>query len=120
MKNIFIAREVLLVEIERRCHLDADCNARTRVGLTKAEAREYCGFTCERCERWNDDVLMERDVPEWWEELALTGLDGLRRLRPTTDAEPGEVVKRLSDNYRAGLAAQRPGEDEDAALDADD
>jgi hypothetical protein len=101
MKNIFIARELLLVEIERRCGVDADCNARTRVGLTKEEARAYCGFTCERCERWNGDVLTERDVPEWWEELALTSLDGLRQLRSTVAAEPGEVVKRMSDNYRA-------------------
>jgi hypothetical protein len=119
MKNIFIARELLLVEIERRCGLDADCNARTRIGLTKAEAREYCGFTCERCERWNEDVLTERDVPEWWEELTVTGLDGLRQLRSTADAEPGEVVKRLSDNYRAELAehelseAATPEEEDD-------
>jgi hypothetical protein len=119
MKNIFIARELLLVEIERRCRLDAHCNARTRVGLTKAEAREYCGFTCERCERWNEDVLTERDVPEWWEELTLTGLDGLRRLRSTAEAEPGEVVKRLSDNYRAELAEEHEG-DEAATLEDDD
>lgn len=100
-KNIFIPREVLLIEIERRCALDADCNARTRVGLTKQEAREYCGFTCERCERWNEDFLTERDVPEWWEELTITGLQTLRESRtPELPDEPVEVVTRLSENYR--------------------
>lgn len=99
-KNIFIPREVLLVEIERRCAVDADCNARSRIGLTKEEARAYCGFTCERCERWNEDFLAERDVPEWWEELAVTGLTALREPRTPDRDEPGEVVKRLSENYR--------------------
>lgn len=98
--NIVIPREVLLVEIERRCHVDSECNARTRVGLTKEEARAYCGFTCERCERWNEDVLTERDVPEWWEELAVTGLSALREPRPLMPDEPGEVITRLSNNYR--------------------
>lgn len=99
-KNIFIPREVLLVEIERRCAVDADCNARARIGLTKEEARAYCGFTCERCERWNEDFLSERDVPEWWEELAVTGLLSLRAPGTPEQEEPGEVVARLSENYR--------------------
>ena len=103
-KNIFIPREVLLVEIERRCNVDADCNARNRTGLTKEEARAYTGFTCERCERWNDDTLTERDVPEWWEELFVRGLQGLREPRSTEAEEPGEVVMRLSNDYRK----QRP------------
>lgn len=98
-KNIFIPREVLLVEIERRCALDSDCNARNRIGLTKEEARAYCGFTCERCERWNDDMLIERDVPEWWEELAITGLSALREKQHMEADEPGEVIARMSDNY---------------------
>ena len=71
--RIVIPREVLLVEIERRCR-DAACNARNRVGLTKAEARAYCGFECERCGQAWDDALSERDAPEWWEELTVTGL----------------------------------------------
>ena len=99
-KNIFIQREVLLIEIERRCRVDANCNARSRIGLTKEEARAYCGFTCERCERWNEDFLAERDVPEWWEELNVTGLKTLRELRQPDGDDPGEVVKRLSENYR--------------------
>jgi phage FluMu protein Com len=59
-------RELLLTEIERRCR---NCDARVRPALTKAEARAYRGFECERCETWNDDDLTERDVPEWWGEL---------------------------------------------------
>ena len=66
--KITISREVLLVEIERRC-LDPQCGERTRLGLTKAEARAYRGFACERCGRWNDDELTQNDIPEWWEEI---------------------------------------------------
>ena len=105
-KNILIPREVLLIEVERRCAVDAECNARTRIGLTKEEARAYCGFTCERCERWNEDTLTERDVPEWWEELTITGLQTLRAPRPPLTDEPGEVITRLSDNYRADVRGQ--------------
>jgi hypothetical protein len=68
MKRIVTPRELLLVEVERWCG-DHTCNARTRLSLTKAEARVYTGFECSRCERWNDDSLTERDIPEWWEEL---------------------------------------------------
>ena len=99
-RSIIIPREVLLVEIERRCGVDAECNARARIGLTKEEARDYCGFTCERCERWNEDSLTERDVPEWWEELVITGLSTLRETRTPERDEPGEVITRLSDNYQ--------------------
>jgi hypothetical protein len=106
-RSIVIPREVLLVEIERRCGVDAECNARTRIGLTKEEARAYCGFTCERCERWNEDVLTERDVPEWWEELAITGLSGLRELRAPLTDEPSEVITRLSNNYKTEAREQR-------------
>ncbi|HEY0080477.1 MAG TPA: hypothetical protein VGB73_17855 [Pyrinomonadaceae bacterium] len=97
--GITFRRDVLLVEIERRCG-DALCNARARIGLTKDEARVYQGFECERCERWNEDVLSERDIPEWWEELKLTSLDGVRALQDASTAEPGEVVTRLSDAWR--------------------
>ncbi len=110
--RIIIPREVLLVEIERRCR-DAACNARTRVALTKEEARAYCGFECERCEQEWDDVLTERDVPDWWEELTITGLHALRG-NPEGD-EPGgagEVVERMSEDYRrARGSAEGTGEE---------
>lgn len=66
--SIQIEREVLLFEIARRCNF-ADCNQRVSVGLTKAEAFEYHGYECSFCERWNDDALAERDVPDWWDEI---------------------------------------------------
>jgi hypothetical protein len=97
--NVFIAREVLLVEIERRCR-DPLCAQKTRIGLTKQEARAYCSFECEQCGKRFDDVLSERDVPEWWEELTITGLHALRENQTGTSAEPGEVVTRLSENFR--------------------
>jgi hypothetical protein len=97
--KIVIPRDVLLVEIERRC-MDTDCNAKTRIGLTRAEARTYSGFECERCKRSWDDALTERDVPDWWEELAITGLYTIRDDRPQSQAEPGEVVARMSNQYR--------------------
>jgi hypothetical protein len=107
-RSIVIPREVLLVEIERRCAVDKECSARTRVGLTKEEARAYCGFTCEHCERWNEDMLIERDVPEWWEELVITGLSALRKASAPGASDPGEVVKRLSDNYQAEVGGGSP------------
>jgi hypothetical protein len=61
-------REVLLIEIERRCKF-ADCGVRNRFGLTKAEAIEYRGFECRQCKRWNDDVLNYTDTPDWWDEI---------------------------------------------------
>lgn len=61
-------RHVLLFEIERRCSF-ADCNQRMRVGLTKSEAFAYQGFECTDCERWTNDSLTQRDVPDWWDEL---------------------------------------------------
>ena len=95
--RIGTTRELLLVEIERRC---AECNARVRPGLTKEEASSYRGFECERCERWNDDDLSERDIPEWWEELKITGLAGLREQGNCEAYEPSEVVKRINDACR--------------------
>lgn len=66
-------RVVLLVEIERYCQLP-DCMKLNRIGLTKAEALTYTGYTCERCGQWNDDELSEKDVPDWWEELKTADL----------------------------------------------
>ena len=102
-RRIVIPRDVLLMEIERRCQ-DAQCTARTRLGLTKDEARVYCGFECERCGQFWDDLLTERDVPEWWEELTITDLYTVRENRPGAPEEPGEVVKRMSENYRRNQA----------------
>lgn len=99
-KGIIIPREVLLIEIERRCRAPL-CNQRVRVGLTKEEARLYCGFDCERCERHWDDLLSERDVPDWWEELAVTGLASLRDKQSANEHdETVEPITRLSDAYR--------------------
>lgn len=106
-KSMMFPREVLLIEIERRCTVAA-CGARTRVGLTKEDARGYTGFECERCESWNQDVLTERDIPDWWEELILTSLEGLRPVASLDNVEradgggAGEVVARLSDAWRRG------------------
>jgi hypothetical protein len=98
---------VLLIEIERHCS-DQHCNARTRIGLTKEEARLYDGFECERCELWQADGLSERDIPDWWEELTITGLDTIRSANnsaadtPETKeaGEGGGVVARLSEAWQ--------------------
>jgi hypothetical protein len=118
-QSLVFPREVLLVEIERHC-ADTSCNARTRVGLTKEEARLYDGFECERCERWNEDGLTERDIPEWWEELTITGLATLRGKPagddiPRTDeaGEGGGVVARLSEAWQS--KARREGRGAKAA-----
>jgi hypothetical protein len=58
-------REVLLVEIERYCSFP-DCGARNHIGLTKAETIEYRGFDCSKCQRWNDGIIGNDDVPESW------------------------------------------------------
>jgi len=65
---MFIPREILLVEIERRCFFP-DCNARTLVGLTKQEAGGYRVFDCAACKRWNDDNLRDKDVPHEWNAI---------------------------------------------------
>ncbi|MCA1634166.1 MAG: hypothetical protein LC802_10845 [Acidobacteria bacterium] len=101
-KRILFPREVLLVEVERRC-AEPSCNARARVGLTKDEARAYTGFECERCGLWREDALSERDVPDWWEELKITGLDGVRLLAESEGPRgggPGEVVERMSEAWQ--------------------
>jgi len=72
-QNRFVVpRQVLVVEVERRCQ---GCQARNFIGLTKDEASEFCGFRCERCEQWSEAFLLERDVPEWWKELQLESFD---------------------------------------------
>jgi hypothetical protein len=76
-KRIIFPREVLLIEVERRCG-EPLCGARMRVSLTKAQARAYTGFECGRCGRWYADALSERDIPEWWEELNVASLRGLK------------------------------------------
>ena len=111
-KQIIVPREVLLVEIERRCRVSG-CAAKNRVGLTKIEAYVYRGFECERCKCWNEDYLSERDVPEWWEELAVTGLPGLRGEAGDGGAfAHGETVLRLSGNYRQLMDAQNSSDSE--------
>jgi hypothetical protein len=67
-KPLIIPREVLLVEIDRRCSFP-DCDNRVGIGLTKQEAADYLGFECEHCKRWNDDKLSQRDIPDWWSEV---------------------------------------------------
>jgi hypothetical protein len=110
MKKIVFPREVLLVEVDRRCGGEG-CGARARVALTKEEARSYTGFECERCGHWNDDALAERDIPDWWEELKITSLDALRPVVPPRGGwvdETAGAVERLSDAWgRLG------GEDEE-------
>ncbi len=104
-------REVLLVEVDRWC-ASAACGARTRVALTKEEARSYTGFECGRCGRKNPDALAERDIPEWWEELKITSLDGVRE-RPAPgagDDGPGEVIGRMSAAWKS-LGGGAGGED---------
>lgn len=118
--RVIFPREVLLVEVERWCG-DHACNARTRLSLTKDEARAYTGFECVRCERWNDDALVERDIPEWWEELKVASLEGLRPPRRAAGAsaagETGEVIERMSDAWK-GLGEAGASEDVDADVDA--
>ena len=117
--KVVFPREVLLVEVERWCR-DHACNARTRLSLTKDEARAYAGFECARCERWNDDALAERDIPEWWEQLKVASLEGLRPPRGAgvpSGGEAGGVVVRMSDAWM-GLGAAGAAEDADAGAEA--
>jgi hypothetical protein len=39
------------------------------IGLTKSEAARYVGFECNHCQRWNDDKLTPKDIPDWWDEI---------------------------------------------------
>ena len=107
-----LRRELLLVEIERRC---PECGARVCLGLTKAEARTYRGFQCERCEAKTGDVLTERDVPEWWDELMIRSLDRSENAADSSNTyEPESPVARLNE------AARRTGEDFREAKTRDD
>jgi len=63
--RLHFPREVLLVEIERRCAFP-DCEFRNRLSLTKAEAIEYRGFRCDRCDRWNDYAVTREELPSSW------------------------------------------------------
>ena len=129
-KRIVFPREVLLIEVERRCG-EPLCGARTRVSLTKAQARAYTGFECGRCGRWYADALSERDIPEWWEELNVASLRGLKPQRESLKPAPeisrafkneeeddeedeAEAVKRMSDEWR-----RLGGEREAAPVDAE-
>jgi hypothetical protein len=67
-KQIIFSRTVLLIEIERYCFFP-DCKGKVTIGLTKQEAIDYVGFECTLCQRWNEDQLEKRDVPEWWSEI---------------------------------------------------
>ncbi|HEY0083974.1 MAG TPA: hypothetical protein VGB61_14440 [Pyrinomonadaceae bacterium] len=124
-QSLTFPREVLLVEIERHC-AEPSCNARTRVGVTKEEARLYDGFECERCERWHEDGLTERDIPDWWEELNVTGLATLRGESTGGDAPGadeaagGGVVARLSDAWQRRARREERGAADDAAGDGRD
>lgn len=95
MKRLVFPREVLLVEVERRCG-EPVCGARVRLSLTKAQARAYTGFECERCGRWYADALAERDIPEWWEELNVASLRGLKPSRESLKPESESLPQRKS------------------------
>lgn len=95
MKRLVFPREVLLVEVERRCG-EPVCGARVRLSLTKAQARAYTGFECERCGRWYADALAERDIPEWWEELNVASLRGLKPSRESSKPAGESVPQRKS------------------------
>jgi len=68
-KSIIVPRALLLIEVDRHCFF-VDCNARVIIGLTKQEALSYSGFKCVLCQRWNNDYLTEKDVPDWWAEIS--------------------------------------------------
>jgi hypothetical protein len=87
--------------------------------LTKEEARAYNGFECSRCERWNEDALTERDIPEWWEELKVASLEGLRP-PPVADAagDAGEAVTRMSDAWKGSGEAEEFGDEEEEGGDS--
>jgi hypothetical protein len=117
-RRIVFPRELLLLEVERWCG-EIACGGRTRLALTKGEARAYTGFECARCERWNADALTERDIPEWWEELKVTSLEGLRPVRAGegVEEEAGEVVERMSEAWKSlggDVEKLREGEEGDA------
>ena len=95
MKRIVFPREVLLVEVERRCG-ETLCGARVKLSMTKADARAYTGFECERCGRWFADALTERDIPEWWEELNVASLRGLKPSRESAGKRSSAALNSMS------------------------
>ena len=68
-RDFYFPRTTLLMKIDRRCAFP-ECTAGNQIGLTKQEAIEYRGFECFQCERWNDDRLNPRELPEGWESQA--------------------------------------------------
>ena len=103
MKRFVFPREVLLVEVERRCG-ELLCGARMKLSLTKEDARAYTGFECERCGRWYADALSEREIPEWWEELNVASLRGLK---PARVKPKGEGPKQMHGSARESKGAMR-------------
>lgn len=69
-RGITIRREVLLIEIERRCS-SPECNSRNFISLTKQETLEYTGYECSECEAWNRDQLKRSEVPDGWDDMNL-------------------------------------------------
>ena len=65
--NFYFPRDVLVIEIDRRCSSD-ECRARNQISLTKPEAIQYRGFNCSECESWNDDRLTQSEMPDSWRE----------------------------------------------------
>jgi len=66
-KEFYFPRDVLVLEINRRCTAD-QCRAVNQISLTRTEAIEYRGFNCSACERWNDDRLSQSEMPASWQE----------------------------------------------------
>ena len=120
MKRIVFPREVLLVEVERWCG-EPLCGARARISLTKRQARSYTGFECERCGRWYADALTERDIPEWWEELNVASLRGLKpsrqSLKPARESERTGAARDSTtspkEESKSKSAAELPGASEE-------
>ena len=112
-RRIELPRETLLVEIDRRCG-DPLCKARLHMGLTKEEAHVYRGFECERCGKWTNDRLAERDVPEWWAELTRTVDFDAAKESGEEAYEPSEVILRINDAYRRMCTNSRDDQGEDA------
>src|SRR3954471_23431160 len=99
MKRIVFPREVLLVEVERRCGENV-CGARVKLSMTKADERAHTGFECGRCGRWFADALTERDIPEWWDELNVASLAGV-------SPPPRESLKPPREGARGGSGEVR-------------
>ena len=68
--RLHFPREVLVIEIERRC-AGAECRAKNQISLTKADAIRYRGFLCSECESWNDDRLNQAEMPDSWNKESI-------------------------------------------------